>query len=158
MKLLYKLKSLFKSAELPIITGTCHCCGECCRNVILFSKFDMPIKNLRSFKRLVKQEPCYSMFEPHHKDPDHGYYYFTCTNLGKDNLCTIYAKRPSFCALFPEPKMILASGELLSCCGYQVTTKTGFSTILEKEINSNNKTNQLNDHHIVTPNSLLKND
>ncbi|MBT4838839.1 MAG: hypothetical protein HON94_15995, partial [Methylococcales bacterium] len=76
----------------------------------------------------------YHIFEPHHKDSIFGYYYFKCSKLGNDNLCTIHDNRPTICAKYPEPEMIRDGGELLPGCGYHAVPKIEFSEILDKEL------------------------
>ena len=34
--------------------GKCNCCGNCCRNVLLYSKKNLPIVNENQFKQVQK--------------------------------------------------------------------------------------------------------
>ncbi len=101
------------------IEGACARSGNCCRNLILVDR-GRPLVSLQRFRRLARRDREFAMFVPHEKVPADGLLRFRCLNLGGNQRCEIYERRPGFCREYPSAAMFEHGGSLLSGCGYQL--------------------------------------
>ncbi len=115
------------------IAGDCHCCGKCCRNLILIDK-GKPIVNIEQFNKLKKKNRYYEHFNLIYKDDNDKFLYFSCDLLNDENKCDDHHHRPAICRKYPNTKMLKYGGRLLEGCGYQIIPDKGFKNILEQEM------------------------
>lgn len=127
------------SRVVPVrIEGACRMTGNCCRNLIL-ADAGRPVKTARQFRRLLRREPTYAMFEANEASAPDGWMRFHCSNLGADNRCTIHATRPDICRRYPQVEMFEKGGSLLAGCGYRLVREprgVPFDRVLAAEMAS----------------------
>lgn len=114
------------------VTGSCLCCGNCCRSLSL----EGPRGWLRSpaaFASLVQKNPQFSRFVVTGKESS-GYLLFQCKRLGEDGLCSDYEDRPSVCRGFPHKDLLFCGGTLPAGCGYQFIETKSFRRVLGEKI------------------------
>ncbi len=120
------------------ITGACHCCGKCCRNLILIDK-GKPIDNIEQFNKLKKKDSNYERFNPTYRDEEDKLLYFSCDLLNEENKCEDHQNRLAICRKYPNPKMFKYGGSLLEGCGYKIKAGKDFKEIFDQEIKKKNK-------------------
>ena len=113
-----------------VVTGGCNSCGACCSRLSLMHKREW-IRSERLFRRLQRDDADYAHFELIGREPG-GELLFRCARLDENNLCSIHATRPSFCAEFPTPDIKLFGGALPAGCGYGITIARPFDQVLKE--------------------------
>ena len=98
------------------ITGECNKCGKCCENI--YSAYMYTEKEFEFMKKIF---PSYHRFYIKGKDK-FGNFVFGCKYL-KDNLCSVYEKRPGLCRKYPQ-KRLAVYAEMPDGCGYKVIKKS----------------------------------
>jgi Fe-S-cluster containining protein len=126
--------TLFPYRETPIKgtytlrTGQCTQCGECCKNLFL-SYGKRTIQTKAEFRELQARHPDeYGFFEPIAETEFA--LVFRCNNLGPDNLCMDYDRRPGFCRTYPNEAGILMGAKLPKECGFAFTPLNTFASVL----------------------------
>jgi len=121
-----KLKAEYKSIMDKKNNYECNKCGACCKLAV--SEYSYEQLKQRAHKGDKYSEDFISVFIPYESEEeakavnpeyfellnilveDSKIYYYHCPKLGKDNLCTIYDKRPDICRDFPyNPLKLLPS-------------------------------------------------
>jgi len=125
-------------AKSPILLGECNQCGECCRNLTLSDAGEL-IRNEEDFQGLLQKRPEYRIFQISYRDPMESVLYFNCTQIGNDNHCQAYEKRPRICRIYPNSKMFDHGARLPKACGYRLAPQSEFLAVLKTEQNHNRK-------------------
>ncbi len=126
-----RLRALWRCRHVRLeVEGACQRSGNCCRNLILVDR-GRPLKSLRRFRRLARRDDEFRMFVPHEEVPEDGLLRFRCLNLGNDQHCGIYERRPAFCREYPSAGMFEHGGSLLSGCGYRLARGASQSATFE---------------------------
>lgn len=110
------------------VTGSCHCCGNCCRALNLEGPHGW-LRSAVAFASLVDRNPEFSRFEVTGKDSC-GYLLFRCRRVDADGLCTDYEDRPSVCREFPHKDLLFCGGMLPTGCGYKFIEIKSFHHVL----------------------------
>lgn len=121
------------------ISGSCHCCGKCCRKINLRYE-NKWISNKHQFNQLVKRHPDYSRFEIVDKD-DQGFLQFSCSWLEDNGSCKDYTKRLDVCKKYPSKTLYLGGGNVIDGCGYTLCLAKPFTAHLKEQIKKNNGKN-----------------
>jgi Fe-S-cluster containining protein len=125
---------LFERRHLKLkLSGTCRCCGECCRQLVLHY-LGRPVRNEKQYKRLLKISPAYARFLPNGQEYKDGIMRFCCKDLQDDNRCGVYADRPEMCQRYPDPDMLRWGGSLINGCGYSLEPEQGFDDLLDEQM------------------------
>ena len=98
------------------ISGECNKCGKCCENI--YSAYMYTEKEFEFMKKIF---PSYRRFYIKEKDK-YGNFIFGCKYL-KDNLCSVYEKRPRLCRKYPQ-KRLAVYAEMPDGCGYKIVKKS----------------------------------
>lgn len=98
------------------ISGECHHCGACCRNLVLLHRGGW-ISAERDFEDLLREDARYERFSIAERAPD-GCLIFTCSWLTKDNRCANYEERMDFCKSYPSPELYFHGRTSLGGCGF----------------------------------------
>lgn len=106
------------------ITGECTKCGKCCENIYAAYMYSE-----KDFELMKKIFPSYRRFYIKGKD-EHGNLIFACQYL-KNNLCSVYDKRPRLCRSYPQ-KRLARYAKMPDGCGYTVVKKS-FKDYLDKK-------------------------
>ncbi len=106
------------------VKGSCNKCGKCCETL-----YAVDMKDEKEFKFMQFIFPSYKRFYIKGKD-SFGNYVFGCKYL-KDNLCSVYDKRPLICKKYPQKKLSFYA-KMPEGCGYYVEKKS-FDDYLNKE-------------------------
>lgn len=116
----------------PLVVGSCHGCGECCRNLSLHDGHGW-LWRRNDFLHLVAEEPEFSRFEITETDAQ-GFLVFRCTLCSPEGLCKEYENRLPLCRNFPEKSLQFCGGKLPSGCGYSFQEVIPFAKVLKKEL------------------------
>jgi len=119
------------------ITGTCRCCGKCCKNLILINR-GKPVRNIEQFNKLKKKKNYHERFRPVFRDAEDNFLYFSCDRLDDENKCSDYQHRPEICREYPNKNMIKYGGRFLEGCGYRIKPAEDFKEILSQEMKKKN--------------------
>ncbi|MFW2366695.1 MAG: YkgJ family cysteine cluster protein [Desulforhopalus sp.] len=115
-----------------LVTGSCHSCGSCCRQLSLEGRNGW-INSRKEFQQTVLHSPEYNRFKIIGRDSG-GVLLFTCRWLTDDGSCDNYEKRPSLCRNYPESSLLFCGGALPPGCGYRFKSVIPFEKILAREL------------------------
>ena len=105
--------------EIFYVGGACKHSGNCCRTLMIYQK-GQPLDTLSKFKIALAKNPVYQRFVP---VPKRGVVnHYQCTCLTKDNRCSAYDSRPSFCRNYPLSSFIQEE-KVLAGCGFRLARK-----------------------------------
>ena len=125
------LRMLVMGKEL-LITGSCHCCGNCCKKINLEGVRGW-LRSEKEFFEVLQDYPEYERFKITGKD-DQGFIQFSCTWLTDEGLCRDHTKRLALCMNFPDKSLHFCGGKLPSGCGYSIVEVRPFDKYLEDEV------------------------
>lgn len=115
-----------------LVSGTCKCCGKCCRLINL--KYHKGwIKEERQFQELLHEHPEYTRFTVVGKG-EGGYLQFNCSWLDPILGCSDYHNRLDICEKYPGKSLLMQGGNLLNDCGYTIREGIPFKKYLSAEI------------------------
>ena len=99
--------------------GKCNRCGNCCRNILLYTMKNLPIVNENQFKKVQEWDKHFYNFYISGKSED-GALLFSCRWITKDNKCRVYFLRGLGCRQYPkaDSKFLINGGKPLDGCGY----------------------------------------
>lgn len=99
--------------------GKCKRCGNCCRNILLYTKKNLPIVNEIQFKKVQEWDKHFYNFYISGKSED-GALLFSCRWITKDNKCRVYFLRGLGCRQYPKAnsEFLINGGKPLDGCGY----------------------------------------
>ncbi|MBQ2644998.1 YkgJ family cysteine cluster protein [bacterium] len=98
------------------VTGKCIKCGKCCKNI-----YSAYMYSEQEFEFMKKIFPSYRRFYIKRRD-EKGNFIFGCQYL-KNNLCSVYEKRPRLCRSYPQKRLAIYS-KMPDGCGYKVEKKS----------------------------------
>ena len=125
------LRILVMGKEL-LITGSCHCCGNCCKKINLEGVRGW-LRSEKEFFEVLQDYPEYGRFKITGKD-DQGFIQFSCTWLTDQGLCRDHTKRLPLCMNFPDKSLHFCGGKLPAACGYSIDEVRPFDKYLENEV------------------------
>ena len=131
MGLIRYLRMLMMGKEL-LITGSCHCCGNCCKKINL-EGVNGWLRSEKDFYVVLHEYPEYERFQITGKD-EQGFIQFSCTWLTDEGLCRDHTKRLALCKNFPDKSLHFCGGKLPSGCGYSINEVRPFDRYLKDEI------------------------
>lgn len=113
--------------------GRCKKCGNCCRNILLFSDKDMPVVTEEQFEKIQKWDKHFRNFYISGKS-ETGALLFTCKEIDENNNCRVYFFRGLGCRSYPktDTKFLINGGKPLDGCGYYFETDKEFKSYLDK--------------------------
>lgn len=114
-----------------LITGSCHCCGNCCRKINLEGEGGW-LRSEKDFYTILLDYPEYERFIISGKD-DQGFLQFSCSWLTDGGLCRDHENRMALCINFPDKGLHFCGGKLPSGCGYSMVEVRPFDRYLEDE-------------------------
>ncbi len=120
-----------------LVTGSCNCCGECCRLINLRAANGW-IRSRKHFNELVEKNSEYSRFVIVSQDTS-GYLLFNCSWLQNDGNCRDYKQRLAICRNYPNKSMVLCGGKPLPQCGYVIKEVVPFKKYLDSEMKKTRK-------------------
>lgn len=120
-----------------LVTGSCRCCGNCCRKINLEGARGW-LRSPRDFKEVVALYPEYERFQIMGKDQQ-GYLQFSCSWLNEAGLCSNHEKRLALCRNFPDKSLHFCGGTVPPGCGYCISEVRPFSRYLEDEVKGQRK-------------------
>jgi len=120
-----------------LVTGSCRCCGNCCRKINLQGAQGW-LRSVKDFKEVVADYPEYERFQIIGKD-DQGYLQLSCSWLDAAGLCRDHENRFSLCKNFPDKTLHFCGGALPSGCGYRISEVRPFSRYLADEVKGQRK-------------------
>lgn len=126
MSMLSCLTVFFQKLFFPSnakIDGKCEKCGSCCKRILIYDGDNLIMDDV-VFINLQKQYKFYQNLHISGKN-DTGELYFSCSLL-KNNLCSIYPKRPNICRKYPSLKMLKLGGGLHHECSYKIKPRKSF--------------------------------
>lgn len=115
-----------------MVTGTCHGCGRCCREISLEGAEGW-LRSEQSFQRIVEKYPEYDRFVIIGKDSQ-GFLLFSCTWCSAEGTCSDYENRLPLCRNYPESSLLFVGGRLLTGCGYGFAEVVPFAKIFRQEM------------------------
>jgi uncharacterized protein len=127
------LRLRFMGKEL-LVTGSCSCCGNCCRKINLEGEHGW-LRSEKDFHEVLIDYPEYERFSITGKD-DQGFLQFSCSWLTDAGLCRDHEKQLSICTNFPDKNLHFCGGTLPPGCGFMISEVRPFSSYLadvEKE-------------------------
>jgi uncharacterized protein len=130
------LRMMLMGKEL-LVTGSCNCCGNCCRKINLEGVRGW-LRSEKDFHEVVEDYPEYLRFEICGKD-DQGFLQFSCTWLNDQGLCRDHENRLLLCTNFPDKSLHFCGGKLPSGCGYSIVEVRPFDKYLEDEVKGKGK-------------------
>jgi hypothetical protein len=102
------------------ITGTCSKCGECCKLLAMhMPPFVAHREYLQNMVQWYYEENYGMIYEAIINDL---WMVFSCPNL-KENICSIYSRRPRICRQYPSGESILKP-DIEPFCGFRHWDKT----------------------------------
>ncbi len=129
------IKFLFQKLQSAkyIRKGKCKQCGDCCRNILLFTDSDMPVLSEEQFIQIQNWDKHFKNFYVSGKS-ETGALLFTCKELGDNNKCNVYFFRGLGCRNYPKinTKFLINGGKPLDGCGYYFKTDKDFQSYLKK--------------------------
>ena len=136
MGLIRYFRMLLMGKEL-LITGSCHCCGNCCKKINLEGVRGW-LRSENDFFEVLREYPEYERFQITGKD-DQGFIQFSCTCLTAEGLCRDHTKRLALCMNFPDKSLHFCGGKLPPGCGYSIVEVRPFDKYLEDEMKGKGK-------------------
>jgi hypothetical protein len=140
---MYSLMGLIRHLRMRIfgkellITGNCHCCGNCCRKINLEGVGGW-LRSEKEYHAVLDEYPEYERFQITGKD-DQGFLQFSCTWLTDQNLCRDHDNRLPLCTNFPDKSLYFCGGTLPPGCGYTIVEVRAFDKYLEDEVKGEGK-------------------
>jgi len=131
MGLIRHLRMVLMGKEL-LITGSCHCCGNCCKKINLEGLGGW-LRSENDFYAVLHEYPEYERFQIIGKD-EQGFIQFSCTWLTDEGICRDHTNRLSLCMNFPDKSLHFCGGKLPSGCGYSINEVRPFDRYLEDEV------------------------
>ncbi len=131
MGLIRYLRMRVMGKEL-LITGSCHCCGNCCKKINLEGVRGW-LRSEKEFFEVLHDYPEYERFQITGKD-EQGFLQFSCTWLTDQGLCSDHTKRLALCMNFPDKSLHFCGGKLPPGCGYSIDEVRPFDRYLEDEV------------------------
>ncbi len=123
------IKFLFQkiNSSKYIRKGKCNKCGNCCRNILLYTIEDFPIKTEEEFKKVQEWDRHFLNFYISGKS-ETGALLFTCRQISEDNKCKVYWLRGIGCRQYPKTntKFLINGGKPLDGCGYYFEPNKSF--------------------------------
>lgn len=121
----------FQSSKF-IRKGKCNGCGSCCRNILLYTVDDEPIKTEEQFKKVQEFDKHFYNFYISGK-AENGSLLFTCRELSENNRCKVYFFRGLGCRQYPKlnKKFLINGGKPLDGCGYYFEPTKKFNDFLK---------------------------
>ena len=98
--------SKFQSSKF-IRKGKCNGCGNCCRNILLFSSDDLPIISEKQFKEVQEWDKHFKNFYISGK-AENGALLFSCREIDENNRCKVYFFRGLGCRQYPKTHRVYA--------------------------------------------------
>jgi hypothetical protein len=117
-----------------LITGSCHCCGSCCKTINLEGASGW-LRSEKEFFEVLHEYPEYERFQISGKD-DQGFIQFTCKWLTTEGFCKDHTKRLALCMNFPDKSLHFCGGQLPPGCSYRIDEVRPFDKYLEDEVKS----------------------
>lgn len=136
----YSLLGLLRSFRMRcmgkelLVTGSCHCCGSCCRKINLEGHRGW-LRSKHDFYEVLHDYPEYKRFVITGKD-EQGFLQFSCSWINSDGYCKDHGRRLALCRNFPDKSLHFCGGVLPSGCGYLISEVRPFKSYLadmEKE-------------------------
>lgn len=128
------IKFIIQKFQSPkfVKRGKCLKCGNCCRNILLYSAENMPIKTEEQFKNAQRFDSHLLNFYISGKS-ETGSLLFTCKELGENNQCKVYFLRGLGCRNYPKSntKFLINGGKPLDGCGYYFEVSKKFNDYLK---------------------------
>ena len=123
--------SKFQSSKF-IRKGKCNGCGNCCRNILLFSSDDLPIISEKQFKEVQEWDKHFKNFYISGK-AENGALLFSCREIDENNRCKVYFFRGLGCRQYPKTntKFLINGGKPLEGCGYFFEPNKPFKSYLK---------------------------
>lgn len=113
-----------------LVTGSCHCCGSCCRKINLEGPRGW-LRHKKDFFEVLHDNPQYKRFGITGKD-EQGFLQFACNWLDEDGLCKDHTQSLALCKNFPDKSLHFCGGTLPSGCGYMIQEVRPFKRYLEE--------------------------
>ena len=112
--------------------GKCHRCGNCCRNILLFSDKDLPVVTEEQFENIKKWDKHFNSFYISGRS-ETGALLFTCKEIDDNNRCKVYFFRGLGCRQYPKKntKFLINGGKPLDGCGYYFEPNKKFESYLK---------------------------
>ncbi len=111
-----------------LVTGSCSCCGNCCRKINLEGERGW-LRSEKDFFDVLHDYPEYKRFQITGKDKQ-GFLQFSCTWLSEAGLCRDHENRLGLCNTFPDKSLHFCGGMLPPGCGYMINEVRPFSNYL----------------------------
>lgn len=125
------LRMLLMGREL-LVTGSCYCCGNCCKKINLEGARGW-LRSEKEFFEVLHDYPEYERFQITGKD-DQGFIQISCTWLTAEGNCRDHTKRLALCMNFPDKSLHFCGGKLPPGCGYSIDEVRPFDKYLEDEV------------------------
>ncbi len=129
------IKFLFQkyNSSKFIKKGKCNRCGNCCRNILLYTEKNLPIINEEQFENVKKWDKHFNNFYISGKS-EKGALLFTCKEIDENNRCKVYFFRGLGCRLYPkiDSNFLINGGKPLDGCGYYFEPDKSFKDYLKK--------------------------
>jgi hypothetical protein len=115
-----------------LVTGSCRCCGSCCRavNIEYHGRW---IRSPKQFARLKETRPEYARFRIVDVD-EGGFCVFACDWLSPEGLCRHHEKRLAMCKAYPSRNLYYFGAHTLEGCGYRLYAGVPFDRILRRSL------------------------
>jgi len=112
-----------------LVTGSCHCCGNCCRKINLEGERGW-LRLEKDFLKVLHDYPEYHRFVITGKD-EQGFLQFSCTWLSDAGFCRDHENRLELCTNFPDKSLHFCGGKLPLGCGYAINEVRPFKSYLD---------------------------
>ena len=125
------LDKLFSSKYIR--KGKCNKCGNCCRNILLYSDKNMMVSTEEQFEKIKKWDKHFKNFYISGRS-ETGQLLFTCREIDDNNRCRVYHFRGLGCRMYPvtNTKFLINGGKPLDGCGYYFEPDKTFKSYLNK--------------------------
>ena len=112
--------------------GNCNKCGNCCRNILLYSDKDLPVVSESQFEHIKEWDKHFCNFYISGKS-ETGALLFTCRELDENNRCKVYFFRGLGCRQYPKKntKFLINGGKPLDGCGYYFEPDKKFESYMK---------------------------
>ena len=112
--------------------GKCLGCGNCCRNILLYTDEDMPVITEEQFENIKKWDKHFHSFYISGKS-ETGSLLFTCKEIDENNRCRVYFFRGLGCRQYPKKntKFLINGGKPLEGCGYYFEPNKKFESYMK---------------------------
>ena len=112
--------------------GKCKKCGNCCRNILLYTVDEKPINTEEQFEKIKEWDKHFYNFHISGRS-ETGALLFTCNEISDDNKCKVYFFRGIGCRQYPKKntKFLINGGKPLDGCGYYFEPDKNFKSYLK---------------------------